>query len=370
MKIKRSKISFCIVCKNSLHELKHTLRQNITDSENYDGVDFIIVDHNSTDGTDYWIKETFEYINTGIIKYYKIAEPRIGYAGLLKNIAFKLSEADIICDLNPHEYIGPDFACYINEVFEFNKGAVFISSVTGTHVSSTKTYAKLCLSKKHFLLLKGFDEYINKACAVIADIINRLQLLHLKHELITNTQYQRHYLADTETINFDEKVTVHKLFINYQSSSVSGIIVLYTDNLYIKGTLVNKATVDSENHIYAYKKRETSFRYDIKEPGWETGTWKLTQNESIHFTPVYGDEYIFIQSYNQYSTLKDISNNIIYYNIMNPEVINDIAIFNAMFYSQLIMSNNLKREYKERNNFEFGKAIVSKNFKWELPITI
>ena len=61
---------------NRLSHLKETLFENIEKNISYKNVEFILLDYNSTDGLEDWIKSNFkEYINKGILSYYKTSEP-------------------------------------------------------------------------------------------------------------------------------------------------------------------------------------------------------------------------------------------------------------------------------------------------------
>jgi glycosyltransferase involved in cell wall biosynthesis len=61
MKNNNTTLSFCITCKNRLHQIKQTLPQNLTDNREMKGkVDFVLVDFGSTDGLQEWIIGNFE----------------------------------------------------------------------------------------------------------------------------------------------------------------------------------------------------------------------------------------------------------------------------------------------------------------------
>jgi hypothetical protein len=53
------KVSFCIVCMNRTHHLKQTLSKNMSDNCNSDMLEFLILDYNSGDDLELFIKETF-----------------------------------------------------------------------------------------------------------------------------------------------------------------------------------------------------------------------------------------------------------------------------------------------------------------------
>src|SRR5690349_9158200 len=98
-------ISFCIVCMNRLHQLEETLLQNIKDNEGYDNLEFVVLNYNSQDGMDEWVREHLsDYISIGKVNYYKTSEPTIFSHSHSKNLMFKLAKGDIVCNVNADNY--------------------------------------------------------------------------------------------------------------------------------------------------------------------------------------------------------------------------------------------------------------------------
>src|SRR6187402_755906 len=122
MKLINYKISFCIVCMNRLHQLKETLKANIIDNEDYEQLEFILLDYNSKDGLEVWVKENFyDFIATGRLIYYRTDLPQNWDPSHSKNVAFKLASGEIICNLWADYFAGAGFASYINEQFNLCK---------------------------------------------------------------------------------------------------------------------------------------------------------------------------------------------------------------------------------------------------------
>ena len=75
--IKNYKISFCTTCMDRLHNLKETLPKNIKDNEEDDDLEFVILDYNSSDGLEEWVKNNMmEYIDSGRLVFYRTEEPK------------------------------------------------------------------------------------------------------------------------------------------------------------------------------------------------------------------------------------------------------------------------------------------------------
>ncbi|MDR2773869.1 MAG: hypothetical protein LBC19_03840, partial [Tannerella sp.] len=65
-------LSFCITCKNRIHQIKQTLRKNLDDNVLCrDFIEFVLVDFGSTDGHREWILSEFtDELDSGYLRYY------------------------------------------------------------------------------------------------------------------------------------------------------------------------------------------------------------------------------------------------------------------------------------------------------------
>src|ERR1700748_3109986 len=92
------KISICTVCMNRLMHLSETLPRNIRENMDYPNVEFVVLNYNSRDDMDNWIKyNMMDYIRSGILKYYKTTEPAYFDRSHSKNMALRLATGDILC---------------------------------------------------------------------------------------------------------------------------------------------------------------------------------------------------------------------------------------------------------------------------------
>ena len=118
------KISFCTVCMNRLHHLRKTLLVNIIDNSDYRDAEFVLLDYNSTDGLEDFVRaEMKDYLNSGKLIYYKTLAPRYFNRSHSRNLVFKLSSGDLICNIDADNFTGKGFVCYLNSEFLKNKYA-------------------------------------------------------------------------------------------------------------------------------------------------------------------------------------------------------------------------------------------------------
>ena len=88
------KISFCTTVMNRLYNLKETLLKNIEDNKEYPDLEFVILDYNSQDGLEKWMKDNMmEHIESGRVSYYRTEEPKYFNMAHSRNIAFKVDSS-------------------------------------------------------------------------------------------------------------------------------------------------------------------------------------------------------------------------------------------------------------------------------------
>jgi hypothetical protein len=161
---KNYKISFCTTCMGRLHTLKKTLPKNIKHNKKYKNVEFVILDYNSQDGLEKWMKKKMmEHIKSGKVVYYKTTEPTLFSMAHSRNIAFKVATGDIVNNLDADNYtidIGRDipnecWASYLNRMAnQSSEKVIFAKGKRGMH-------GRIGFYKKEFIeMLGGYDEEI------------------------------------------------------------------------------------------------------------------------------------------------------------------------------------------------------------------
>src|SRR5882757_4285785 len=112
------KISVCTVSMNRLHHIRETLPVNIIENIRYPNIEFVLLDYNSSDGLEDWVRlNMMTYIDSGILKYYRTAEPAYFQLSHSRNMVTCLSSGDILCMIDGDNYAGVDYAHWINSIF-------------------------------------------------------------------------------------------------------------------------------------------------------------------------------------------------------------------------------------------------------------
>ena len=154
-KIKKyNSISICTNAMNRCSDIITTYKQNIEDSLDYKKVEFVLLNYNSMDNIDDYVKNNLmEYIERGILNYYKTIEPKYYDMCHSRNITFKLAKGDYVCSVDADHFIHKGFPDRINMLANiFPKKTVFCKS-------KYKCRGRLCFRKDEFInLLGGYDE--------------------------------------------------------------------------------------------------------------------------------------------------------------------------------------------------------------------
>jgi hypothetical protein len=240
------KISFCVVCMNRLHQLRQTLIQNIADNADYEQLEFIVLDYNSKDGMEEWVKQHLaEHIKTGRVVYYKTTDPVSWSPSHSKNLAFKLATGDILCSTAADNYTGKSFAHYVNENFNRDLNIVltpidFPRKRIDYHPPSD-TFGNVCVTRNNFIKVTGFDERMDRYGFEDYDFINRLEMIGVKRVLIEDFAFLK-YISHTNDERYSLPANLKGMYVNYIAPSVSEVLFLYGDQCFDKGTVVDNYT--------------------------------------------------------------------------------------------------------------------------------
>ncbi len=273
----------------------------------------------------------------------------------MKNSAAKLANGDIICYLCPNHYIGAGFASYLNETLKEDNEIVLVSQ----KVDPENISARLCISKSNLLKFHGFDERMDNAGFEEHDLLNRLKLGGVKQINIKEPEFLKSIPGKSILSQND----IYQVFVKYISQSRSELILLYQDGHYKKGLIINNSVLDSGNYRNAYRKESVNPLYSIETLSWSNGLWKETMNDSVLFSPCYGEEYIFLRGHYPYNILFDMYRDLIFLHAPESEIINDLFINDQSFYSKSVTEQNLKDKHLIVNPDGFGQCSVLVNFE-------
>ena len=162
---KQHKISFCITCKGRLHHLKQTLPKNLRNAADYPNAEFVVLDYDSKDGLEQWMKEHFQdEISSGRIRYAKIENKPHFHIAHAKNVAHRIATGEILCNLDADNTIAPDFANWLNEQFLKDRNIYMrIDAPPRRRFRPNRNYVpgkegRIVMHRDDFMQLHGYDE--------------------------------------------------------------------------------------------------------------------------------------------------------------------------------------------------------------------
>lgn len=269
----KNKISFCTVCMNRLEFLKQTLPQNIKDNLDYGNLEFIVLNYNSKDEIDEWIyAEMSQYIELGILKYFKTSIPQYFLMSHSKNVVSKQATGNIICNVDADNFIGKGFATFINDSYLKDEN-IYLSVDKGTQRDCC---GRICLRKDDFITLRGYDENMKGYGYEDFDLRNRLELLGRKVVLFPKEEFLNALThSDIERLkNEYNNIEIKHIYIKYKTPSISELVYCFTDNKVYVGSLVENSTLNSEsiNNLFI-SNRTFKFKYKLLNDKWKLGEY-------------------------------------------------------------------------------------------------
>jgi len=142
----KSRISFCITCKDRVHHLKKTLPKNLKNTFGFN-VEFCILNYNSGDDLDNWIKTSYtKELESGLIRYHRTKKPKYFHMSHAKNMAHKMAKGEILCNLDADTFIHYELCHIILRAVQDKE--CFLRTIGGLVI----------IRKQHFLKLGGYSE--------------------------------------------------------------------------------------------------------------------------------------------------------------------------------------------------------------------
>jgi glycosyltransferase involved in cell wall biosynthesis len=365
MSVKTYKISFCIVCMNRLHHLEQTLLANILDNADYPDLEFVMLDYNSSDGLEQYVKTSLQqYIDSGILVYYKTTGPVYFNRSHSRNLAFKLASGDLICNIDADNYTGRHFASYIND--EFNKEDKMFLTVIG-QLFKKDVLGRICVRREDFYKIRGYDEKMNNYGFEDYDFVNRLELAGIKKHLFENNDSFFHAIPHDQKERLSNEFVSKNLkgiLISYLTPSSSDIIYLFADNSFKRYIYVDLQTFVYPAPLTPIQKTQEKYKFSFIEAPFTEGSWKGQENEILLY---HGEEFRLSFDQDRKCYNHDDSD---FYQITDTEVIDEAVMLYSQIVNRLLMENNKLEGNFAVNAPEFGSDKVYKNFDAQFLITV
>jgi hypothetical protein len=169
------KVSFCTTCKGRLYQFRQTIFKNIEDNADHPDTEFVVLNHNSPDHLDDWVRDNLKpFLESGKLCYYKMIDVLPWHVCHAKNAAHRLATGEIVCNLDGDNFTGPGFASFINAEIAKNR------DIIGWLRRGSSTCGRIYLLAEHFKKLGGYDEKFMPMSYQDMDLIARAQKIGLK----------------------------------------------------------------------------------------------------------------------------------------------------------------------------------------------
>jgi hypothetical protein len=213
--------------------------KNIRDNEAYGNVEFVVLDYNSQDGLEDWIRaEGRQYLNSGDLKFFRNPEPQVFKRSHSRNMCFRLATGDIICNVDADNFIGKDFSLYVNNVFNTEKN-IFLSG----EGSKRDTIGRFCILKDDFINIKGYNEAFAGYGFEDLELYKRL-MIHGKTQInIPAFRFLSaiHHEHQERVSNEELAKDLRHIFVSYRTPNESDLIFVYGTRA-IRASLLNYTT--------------------------------------------------------------------------------------------------------------------------------
>lgn len=346
---------------NRLHHLKKTLPQNLSDNSDNADVEFVVLDYNSSDGLEDYIKsELAQHILSGRLKYFKTNSPEYFNRSHSRNLAFRLATGDILCNLDADNFTGPGFASYIQKQFGAFDHIFISTSDFGAHRGKGDVLGRICIKKEHFFKITGFDERMVLYGFEDYDMINRLTMYGLKNMVIDNECFLQSITHNTKERLKNEFVykNFSELYIRYVSHIHSEILFLFSPKEFKMATMQSNIALNAGS---INNRLNTRFEYTLMENGWLSGSWKKI-GENLQLNSHGRTAQTKMLNFKDGALVNQDGIDQIYYKIERPQIIEDLLFFYSQITNRLIMEKNLSIKRISVNKSGFGKDKVFKNF--------
>jgi glycosyltransferase involved in cell wall biosynthesis len=365
------KISFCTVCMNRLQHLKQTLQANIDDNKDYENLEFVLLDYNSTDGLEDYIRDHMAgYINSGKLVYYKTLSHQYFNRSHSRNVAFRLATGDVICNIDADNFTGKSFAAYVNS--EFNAADnIFLSVFNNDLLNKTDVLGRICVRRNDFDDVTGYDERMVNYGFEDYDLVNRLELSGLTKTAIKGNPEFFKMIGHERSARVENEYLANNLknvLISYLSPSSSDVLLLFTNNTYKRGVVVDNNSFRFTGTVSDIHKTQLEYQYSILEDEWAEGQWSSENNHVNLHGPGNTIQTLFFDNERQCYTSGGTPSHS-FYQAKSDDLIEEIIMFCSQVTNRIHMwKNMLNKTYIVNDNY--GNDTLYKNLDFKNPIQI
>ncbi|ACU02783.1 hypothetical protein Phep_0560 [Pedobacter heparinus DSM 2366] len=357
---------------NRLHHLKQTLPVNLLDNQAYLNLEFILLDYNSSDGLEHWVKKNMqEHLESGRLVYYKTCTPMHFNRSHSRNLAYKLADGDLICNIDADNYTGDGFAAYINEEFKKNEN-IFLTTLNSIEARGKDVLGRMCVKKSDFYKIGGYDERMVYYGFEDYDFANRLEFNNVRRTFITGDQDYFRAITHSNTERLSNEYAygnLTTLLVNYLSPCSTDFLFLFSNKEYRRNIIIDPKAYPFSEPLSEFQKSQIRYPQSTLNALWLEGEWSGDESE-INLKSKEGIQERLSFNEERKCFISDLCTEASdFYKILNPMFIQQAIMFYSQFTNRVIMHQNKIERRIIVNGLRFGNDVVYKNFDDQTPIT-
>ncbi|WP_405164550.1 glycosyltransferase [Nocardia sp. NBC_01499] len=163
------KISFCVTCKNRLWQLQQTLPANLEAILADGRSEIVLVNYNSDDDLDEWVRQFGEHIDSGVLRYIHEGTEQFFHCSKAKNLAHFAATGELLVNLDADNFIGDSIVSWRAVWAEHGDTVIQHRYENG----SDGTYGRIGMPRAHFIALGGYDEQMHPVAVQDLDLVER-----------------------------------------------------------------------------------------------------------------------------------------------------------------------------------------------------
>lgn len=255
------KLSFCTTCMNRSHHLKRTLAPNLENMIPFGSVvEWVIVNYNSQDDLDEFLKAYVSLTASGRLTYYRTTAFPYFHHSHAKNLSHILSGGDYVMNLDADNFMDIDGISKILRRF-YQAPDALIQGLGGL----------IGLRKSHFLSIGGYDEDFHGWGHEDNDLVMRGKQSGL-------TYFQSDWLSRRIEHSDEERVkNLDPAFLKeFEAEDPTGIKFEMNDRngLMCMAKCAEGKVIANENRMIGRASVTKNFSEETFEVGWMVGSSK------------------------------------------------------------------------------------------------
>lgn len=264
---------------NRLFHIRETLLKNIDDSRHMTNIEFVLLDYNSSDGLENWVRqELSEYIEKGVVKYVRTNEPLYFDRSHSRNLAINVSSGNIIALLDADNYLGQGYLQWLCNIFDEANKDIIVTTIRKDGAWYGDQAGKCAFFKEKFHQIRGFDEAMFGYGFEDIDLVNRLDLEGENRVYINEPSYLKFIKHSYyERINNEFMMKNISAIFSLEPSGDSKnkhVLYLMADSQYIQ-VFYSHDPITANSLFYSY------FGYEINNSNVTKGTYLWQGNQLI-----------------------------------------------------------------------------------------